>query len=186
MNIEQSLGRKPTSTLLAAGGGYAALVIVLAYLTCSSIADIFERRAALAASNEILAQLEERRPQSPNAAGTADGPPSGSPFLEGPTVTVAGAALLQRVTGAVNRVGGNVLSSQVEFQGAQSKAGFVGVTVTCDVQQPALQQLLYDIEAGMPYLFVDQFTAQVSESSTETQGRMHVVLTVSGQWQGER
>ncbi|WP_239504819.1 type II secretion system protein GspM, partial [Enterobacter hormaechei] len=74
--------------------------------------------------------------------------------------------MLQRVTGAVNRVGGNVLSSQVEFQGAQSKAGFVGVTVTCDVQQPALQQLLYDIEAGMPYLFVDQFTAQVSESST--------------------
>ena len=60
------------------------------------------------------------------------------------------------------------------------------MTVTCDVQQPALQQLLYDIEAGMPYLFVDQFTAQVSESSTETQGRMHVVLTVSGQWQGER
>lgn len=183
MNIDQSLSSRSSWLPVAAVIGYAGLVIALAYLACSSVAGIFERRAVLGASSEVLAQLEGRRPLSPNAAGLVSGLPTGSPFLEGPTVTVAGAALLQRVAGAVNRIGGNVLSSQVEFQGMQSKPGFVGVTATCEVEQQALQQLLYDLEAGMPYLFIDQLTAQASE---ESPGRMRVVLTVSGQWQGER
>jgi general secretion pathway protein M len=182
MSIDQSLSSKQSWFPVAAAAGYAGLVVALIYFVCSSMTDVLDRRAALAASTEILAQLEGRRPLSPNAAGATDGPPTGSPFLEGPTVTVAGAALLQRVASAVNRAGGNVLSSQVEFEGTQSKAGFVGVTATCEVEQPALQQLLYDFEAGMPYLFIDQLAAQASES----QGRMRVVLTVTGQWQGER
>lgn len=182
MSIDQSLGSKPPWLPLAATAGYASLVIVLVYLTCSAMADILDRRAVLAASTETLAQLEGRRPLSPNAAGVIDGPPAGSPFLEGPTVTVAGASLLQRLAGAVNQVGGSVLSSQVDFEGIQSRAGFVGVTATCEVEQPALQQLLYDLEAGMPYLFIDQLATQASES----QGRLRVVLTVTGQWQGER
>ena len=50
--------------------------------------------------------------------------PTGSPFLEGQTLTVAGAALLQRVADAVTKVGGNVLSSQVDVQGVQAKDGY--------------------------------------------------------------
>lgn len=183
MNIDQSFTSKQSWFPAAAAVGYVGLVVALVCLVCSSMMDILDRRAALAAATETLAQLEGRRPLSPNSAGVPDGPPAGSPFLEGPTVTVAGAALLQRVASAVNRAGGNVLSSQVEFEGTQSKAGFVAVTVASDVEQPALQQVLYDLEAGMPYLFVDQLAAQ---TSAESQGRMRVVLTVSGQWQGER
>lgn len=186
MNIDQSFSSKQSWLPAAAAVGYAGLVVVLIYFVCSSMTDILDRRVALAASTEILAQLEGRRPLSLSVAGAVDGPPTGSPFLEGPTVTVAGAALLQRVASAVNRVGGNVQSSQVEFEGTQSKAGLVGVTATCEVEQPALQQLLYDLEAGMPYLFIDQLTAQAPTASMESQGRMRVVLTVSGQWQGER
>jgi general secretion pathway protein M len=105
--------------------------------------------------------------------------------LEGPTVTVAGAALLQRVAGAVTRVGGNILSSQVDLQGAQSKNGFVKVSVDCEVDQPSLQQLLYDLEAGMPFLFVDQLVAQAPETTTNALSqKMRVSLLVSGQWQG--
>jgi general secretion pathway protein N len=86
--------------------------------------------------------------------------PSGSPVLEGATVTVAGAALLRRVSEAVTRVDGNVLSSQVDLQGAQAKSGLIAVIISCEVDQPALQRLLYDLEAGMPFLFIDQLSAQ--------------------------
>jgi len=100
-------------------------------------------------------------------------------------VTVAGAALLQRVAGAVARVGGNVLSSQVDVQGEQSKEGFVSVVASCQVDQTALQQLLYDLEVGMPFLFIDQLVAQAPLPSTEPgAGRMRVTLAVSGQWGG--
>ena len=31
---------------------------------------------------------------------------------------------------------------------------------SCEIEQPQLQQLLYDLEAGMPFLFVDQLVVQ--------------------------
>src|SRR6202030_4628593 len=97
-----------------------------------------------------------RRAPAPGGRSTDAGAPSGSAFLEGATVTVAGAALLQRVAGAVTKLGGNVLSSQLDLQGTQSKAGFVSIVASCEIDQPALQPLIYDLEAGMPFLFVEQ------------------------------
>ncbi|MEA2936275.1 MAG: ral secretion pathway protein, partial [Variibacter sp.] len=65
-----------------------------------------------------------------------------------------------------------------------AKEGYVNLIASCEVEQAALQQLLYDIEAGMPFLFVDQLVAQVSTSNTDG-GRMRVLLSVSGLWPGK-
>jgi len=46
-----------------------------------------------------------------------------------------------------------------------------------------MQHLLYDIEAGMPFLFIDQFDAQSTQSTSEG-GRIRVVIEVSGLWPG--
>ena len=166
--------------------GYGALVAVLLFTTWIAVADILGRRQALAAASDMLARLEGRAPTTAFGPGSAAGPvPSGSPFLEGPTVTVAGAALLQRVAAAVTRVGGNVLSSQVELEGTQSKEGYVSLIASCELEQPALQQLLYDLEAGMPFLFVDQLVAQAPAGGSEG-GRMRILLAVSGLWPGAK
>ena len=102
-------------------------------------------------------------------------------------MTVAGAALLQRVADAVTKVGGNVLSSQVELQGCTAKDGYVGLTGKLRGRAAALQRLLYDLEAGMPFLFVDQLVAQAPQSTqAQPGGRMRVLLAVSGQWQQGR
>jgi len=171
----------------AAAVAYVAIVLLSVAGAWSAIADIVHRRADVAATVDILERLEGRRPSPRDIGGGADTVPAGSPLLEGPTVTVAGASLLQRVAGAVTKVGGTILSSQVELQGLQSKAGFVGVIANCELDQPALQKLLYDLEAGMPFLFIDQLVVQAPvESSTNQEGRMHILLAVSGQWQGEK
>jgi general secretion pathway protein M len=115
--------------------------------------------------------------------------PAGTPFLEGPTVTVAGATLLQRVAAAVGNVGGTIQSSQVDILGTQAKDGFVGLLVSCEMEQPALQKLLYDLEVGMPFLFVDQLDVQVPQTTAANEGgvgKIRVVLGVSGQWQGNK
>ena len=111
--------------------------------------------------------------------------PSGSAFLEGATVTVAGAALLQRVAAAVTKQGGNVLSSQLDVQGTPSKAGFVSMVASCELDQPALQPLIYDLEAGMPFLFIDQLSVQ-APTSASGEGKLRILLAVSGQWQGAK
>jgi general secretion pathway protein M len=55
------------------------------------------------------------------------------------------------------------------------------------MEQPALQKLLYDLEAGMPFLFVDQLVVQAPVTlTTSGDGRLHVLIAVSGQWQGTK
>ena len=167
---------------------YAGLVLLFAITAWTTVVDILERRDAIAATADILNQLEGRKPAAPRGAGTGDvAAVTGSPLLEGATVTIGGANLLQRVAGAVAQRGGNILYTQVDLQGSQSKEGFVSVTVSCEVEQPALQQLLHDLEAGMPFLFVDQLVAQgPAVPGTAPEGKLRVLISVSGQWQGSR
>jgi len=74
---------------------------------------------------------------------------SGSPFLDGRTITIAGAALQQRIEAAVAKAGGELTSSQVELDGPDAKNGFVNLTASVEAGQAAVQTILYDIEAGM-------------------------------------
>ncbi|WP_423960448.1 type II secretion system protein GspM [Bradyrhizobium sp.] len=151
----------------------------------SALVDVLGRRADVAASAAMLEQFDGRRASAASGQGAALGGPSGSPFLQGATVTVAGAVLLQRVTGAVTKFGGSVLSSQVDLNGAQSKAGFLTIIASCEIDQPGLQQLLYDIEAGMPFLFIDQLAVQATGGfGSSSDSKLRILLTVSGQWRG--
>jgi len=178
--------RKALSKPLPAAAAYLGVMLLLLFVVGSSVADMIGRRADVLASRAMLEQFEGRKVASrEQAAGVAG--PAGSPFLEGATVTVAGAALLQRVSAAVTKLGGNVLSSQIDMQGTQSKAGFLTVIANCDIDQPGLQKLLYDIEAGQPFLFVDQLVAQAPASfAASGDGKLRVLLAVSGQWQGAK
>jgi len=166
---------------------YFALVVVFLMTAWMALASVFEQRAVLADSVDILNQLEARQQNSNAANGSAGAVPVGSPFLGGETITVAGATLLQRVASAITRVGGTVQSSQVDLQGPQSKDGFVILSISCEMEQSNLQKLLYDLEAGMPFLFVDQLVVQGPENSAIAGGaRMRLLIAVSGQWKGTK
>jgi len=167
---------------------YAGLVVLFATTAWTTVVDILQRREAIAATADILNQLEGRKPAAPrDARGGEASAAAGSPLLEGATMTIGGANLLQRVAGAVTQRGGNILYTQVDLAGTQSKEGFVSVTVNCELEQPALQQLLYDLEAGMPFLFVDQLVAQgPAVPGTSPEGKLRVLISVSGQWQGSK
>ena len=185
MNFATALKRLMTASPIAAATGYAGLVVVLLAVAASSLIDVLGQRSSVVASKAMLEQLEGRKiPAASGRSGDA-GMPSGSAFLEGATVTVAGAALLQRVAGAVTKHGGNVLSSQLDVQGQQAKAGFVNMVANCELDQSALQPLLYDLEAGMPFLFVDQLDIQAPTTSPG-EGKLRFLLGVSGQWQGAK
>jgi general secretion pathway protein M len=161
---------------------YGGLIVASLILTATAFSAVGERRATIAAEENMLAQLEGHslfaRKDDGAAFGTA---PAGSPFLQGATVNIAGAALLQRVATAITHVNGTVLSSQVDLQKADAKDGWIGLVVSCEVEQAALQKLLYDVEAGMPFLFIDQLVVDAPAAGVEN-SRMKVLLAVSGRW----
>jgi general secretion pathway protein M len=151
-----------------------------------AVSDMIGHQRALAQTSDLLDQLQGRKARSGDASAAAGH--SGTPFLEGPTVTVAGATLLQRVAAAVGNVGGNMQSSQVDVTGSQAKNGFVDLVISCEMEQPALQKLLHDLEVGMPFLFVDQLDVQAPQTTAGNEsgaGRIRIV-GVSGQWQGSK
>lgn len=180
-------GSWPRRPALFAAVGYLALVLLLAHTAFSAVGGLLDKREAVATADEILGRLQGRRPPAADGSAPA-GPPVGSPFLDGPSVTVAGANLMQRVGAAVAALNGRILSSRVELQGTDFGPGFVGVSVNFELAQSELQALLHDLEAGMPFLFVDQLVVQTpsaSPSGGEAEaGRLRVLLSVYGQWQG--
>jgi general secretion pathway protein M len=176
--IERILNYSP----LVAAAIYGAIVIVLLATTWLALAGIYSGESALAETASLIERLQGRK-----AAPVADGGAmTGSPFLEGPSVTVAGAALLQRVAGAVTKAGGTVQSSQVDVVGSQG--GMVKLQISCEIGQADLQRLLYDLEAGMPFVFVDELTAEMPQAvgANDGIGRMHVQMALSGDWQGAK
>jgi general secretion pathway protein M len=179
MSIIQRINATIGGSPLIAVSVYMALLAFLTFLTADAVIEALERRDALVSASELLQRLEAKDPVRLSAARTDISVPKGSPFLEGPSPSVAAAALLQRVTAATKRVNGNILSSQVDLQGPRSKTGFISATFNFEVESASLQPLLYDLEAGMPFLFVDQLVVQAS-SATKDAGRLRVLLGVSG------
>lgn len=185
MNLTKLFAAGTSSSPIVAASIYACLLAVMLAATVLPLKGLLDQQGTVDGLGDILLRLQGR---NPSAASVVSGEAStvvGSSFLEGATVTVAGAALLQRVVGAVTRQGGSVLSSQLDLQGTQSKDGYLSVIASCDLEQPALQQVVYDLEAGLPFLFVDQLVVQAPAASTGgTGGKLRVLISVSGQWQG--
>jgi general secretion pathway protein M len=186
MNMAKLFGGGTNSPPYVAAAIYAGLVLVLAAATVLPLKSLLDQHSAVDALGDTLNRLEGRGPAAGRLAATGeDGTVVGSSYLEGATVTVAGAALLQRVVGAVTRHGASVLSSQLDLQGEQSKDGFLSVIASCDLEQHALQEVVYDLEAGMPFLFVDQLVVQApTTSAAASDGKLRVMISVSGKWQG--
>jgi len=182
--VERALSRFP----IAAATLYVAIIAAFVFIAAGNVLQFMEQRSAVAAARGILEQIEAHSTVRTQDATAADvSVPVGSPFLEGGTVSVAGAMLLQRVAAAATQQRGNILSSQVDLQGNQAKAGFVAVTSSLEVEPALLQPLLYDLEAGMPFLFVDQLVVQApSGAATGAGGKLRVLLSVSAQWRGAK
>src|SRR5215472_13753309 len=114
MNQNPTLQKLLAAPVFAAGS-YLCVMILLLFVTGSSFTDILNQRAEVLNLRTMLEQLKERKPGGGLGQGAGVAVPAGSPFLEGATVTIAGAVLLQRVSAAVTKRGGNVLSSQVDL-----------------------------------------------------------------------
>ncbi len=164
---------------IIAGTIYFIVVAALAADSVWLIDDLYARWERVAAAQARLDAFAARSPRAASAALDANR----SPFLDGRTVTIAGAALEQRMSEAVGKAGGELLSAQVELDGPEAKQGFIGLTASVQVGQAALQGVLYDIEAGLPYLFIDKLSIQSPEDFDEPEtGLMRITMTVAGQW----
>jgi general secretion pathway protein M len=163
---------------------YAATLLLLAAAGLSPVIGLFDQISTRNTASARLVQLQARAQQLAEPSGPDAVWPPGSPFLEGSSATVASAALVEHAVNAVTQFGGTVLSSEVMARGPKPKDGFLRVVVNCELEQPALERLLYQLEAGMPFLFIDRLGVQSVTPEHAEGSRLRVMLEISGLWTG--
>ena len=164
------------------GALYLAMLIVLISVSIFFLTGVVEQHQSRNATLDRLAHIELRMNRAARH-DALDSTPAGSPLLEAGTATLASASLLQRVSTAVKSSGGVIVSTEVQSQQPQAKDNLLKVAIHCDLAEHMLQPLLYDLEAGMPFLFIDQLTVQALSAPADA-GRLQVRLVVAGLWAG--
>jgi general secretion pathway protein M len=130
--------------------------------------------AALSEQSQALQAREKRRP-APRGVDVA-----ASASFEAASITLAGAALQSRVAAAVAGAKGRLISSRVDVESLAAERR-IALTAELTIAEAEMQALLFDLETGRPYLFVDAFEARTSQAAGEGDA-LRVSLSLSGLW----
>jgi general secretion pathway protein M len=163
------------------------IVAFVAVVTGGAIATALSLREAEAHVADLKQQVEDLQTRERRLAPLTPRDKAASPFFEARTITLASAALQQRLEAAVASAKGRLVSSKVETA-PRGDDRQVSLAAELTIAEPDIQALLYDLETGRPYLFVDSLEARGPEAGTTPTGggAMRVSLTVSGQWSGPK
>lgn len=135
--------------------------------------------AHLQAIGRDIPDLETRLAQLHRQGATAAG------YLDGQNETLVAAALQERLKAAVAATGGRLNSTQVLTIAAQGKTRRVAVRGQMQMNIAALQRVLYTLESGSPYLFIDNLDVRPmvgprGPQSTDGDGVLDVYFDVYG------
>ena len=137
-------------------------VLALLILTCVCATAIsFQMRSnagqELAERQELLSALERRmRAAKDRPIGTA--PPTA--FLDAPTQGIASAQLQAYLAQLADLQHAGLMSSGAEAAKRDESPDTIRLQATLDMNLKALRAILYQLESGTPYVFVDALTVQ--------------------------
>ncbi len=139
---------------------------------------------ALAGEEDMLVKLEAaylRSGRKPLASEAGTAPDTA--FLNAPTSGLASAQLEAYLAQLASVQQASVVSSGVE-PSYKDRPENVRIQAKLDVRYDALQTLLYQLETGTPYIFVDLLTLQPSNTSQlqSNDSVMQVTMSLRALW----
>jgi len=172
----------------------AAAVSVLAILVLACLllpAFCLKARSSalqdLSDEQDLLARLEARHHRDVGKANRSDrftAAPE-SALLHAQTPGLASAQLETYVSQLAISQQAGLISSAVLNAAHPEDSDAVRIQTTLDIRYDALQRLLYKLESGSPYVFVDAFVLQPEVTGaprTGTQQAMKVTLNLRALW----
>ena len=141
--------------------------------------ELLQRYEALAEQRSLLAdRLAEEQERAASAAG----------YLTGPSDALAAAELQDRVKSVVEGAGGELRSTQIlPAEELEADLGFRRTTLRVHfvVTIDGLEETLYELETGQPYLIIDEVTvrqerARRRRSEPQAQPMLDVSLELFG------
>jgi general secretion pathway protein M len=177
---ERGIGKEQALAL----GGVCLLVLACASLVAWSLVVRLDAGDELADQQEMLAQLTASvRAKGGPGATAADRAPAAA-FLDAATPGLAGAALEAHVA----RLAGQhatLVSFAVQSQAGADAGEVVRIEANMEISLRALQELLYELEAGTPYVFVESITVRAAtptQPSSNQDAPMRVTVGLRALW----
>ncbi len=168
----------------------AALFLVLLSCTIAPALSLKARSDALQAladERDMLQRLELAHRRSGRKAGAheqASVAPA-TAFLNAPTSGLASAQLEAYLSRLAMAQQASLISSGVQQTNRSDTPDMVRVQATLDITYAALQRLLFKLETGTPYVFVDSMILQTAGAMTQHVAHaptMEVTLNLRAIW----
>jgi general secretion pathway protein M len=169
------------------GIAVTALLLVLFGCTAAPIISLRARSAAaqaLADQRYILARLQRAHHQIGFKAEQSDrirAAPTAA-FLNAATAGLASAQLETYLSKIAIDQQATLISSTVQQRQPTDKPDFVRIQAILSMNYSALQGLLFKLETGTPYVFVDSITLQTAEATTEYAPVVRATLSLRAIW----
>jgi general secretion pathway protein M len=143
----------------------AALVLLV--LTCAFTTELllqarYDAGQELAEHRELLSRLETRV-RAGASQPIAAAPPSA--FLDAPTQGLASAQLQAYLAQLAERQHAGLMSSGGEAAKRDDAPDTIRLQATLDMNLKALRAILYQLESGTPYVFVDALAVQPASAA---------------------
>ncbi|MGY3696639.1 general secretion pathway protein M [Bradyrhizobium sp. USDA 3240] len=167
-----------------AAGGFCALLLICAIAIAGALQARSSAVQHLAEQRDELAALEARsRPAANKRAQTQRLAAPATAFLDAPTTGLATAQLQAYLSELVLSQHAVLVSSGIPAD-RDDKNDAIRLQISLNATLAALQTLLYRLESGAPYVFVDALLVQPGGSTERTPGDpiLKVTLTVHAFW----
>lgn len=178
MRLDLRLDREEGAAL----GALAALVIVCGAGALFALGARSGAAEENAQHRETLTRLEAAQKRAGGTGGRAIAPEAA--FLAAPTAALASAQLQTYVTRLVAAQHAALASSNAPPTTSKEAADAVRLQATFDMELSALQALIYDLEAGTPYVFVEALSLQPLDGARRggSQPLLRVTLNLRAHW----
>jgi general secretion pathway protein M len=179
MKSSRGLLTNPMTCALSFAASIGAAIAITAY--CGfDIASTLAERASL---SETLLQYAKRE-EAGISTSSAD---RDQIFLKGVSGSITQAELLKNISNRIASEAGVMISSSIDDAslGTPGKDHPIRIRTEFRMSNDHLQRLLYKIESGIPYLFVDNLVLRPA-SEPGSRDLLHAQMTVYGQWRGRQ
>lgn len=151
---------KADREVLLSLGALGAVLVVFVSVLGFSLAARFGAAHELDERSKVFSQLEahlKARDARPKSGGVAPA----AAFLTAPTQGLAGAQLQAYLQETAAAQHATMISSGLDATRHDDRPDSIRLQATLDMNLEALQRMLYQLESGTPYVFVDSLSVQI-------------------------
>jgi general secretion pathway protein M len=140
----------------------ALLLLACVFAVGVSVQMRSDAGSEIAERRELLSRLETKMRAG---AGRSNGAAPPTAFLDAPTTGIANAKLQAYLAQLADLQQAGLVSTGTEAAKADEAGDTIRIEATLDMNTRALRAVLYQLESGTPYVFVDTLTLQPASAT---------------------